>query len=280
MKPRLDALIASVLGAVLLAPALLAAQAPAVPGAAADYVVGARDVLHITSYDDADLSGQFTVETDGTFTFPMLGRVTAGGLTLRAVEASLKHDLVARGFYRNPQITVSIDQYRSQKIFVLGEVRNPGVYPLSTTMRLVEALALADSTLPTAGCDVVIMSASTDPSDRRAGRPRVVRVNLDDLQSGNVSLNVALKDGDTILVPRAEDVYVFGQVRTPGAYPLRVRDMTVLQALSMAGGLTDRGATGRIEIIRIVEGEKVNVNAELTDTVQPGDTIVVPERFF
>jgi len=248
------------------------------PASEADYVVGAQDSLVITSYDQSDLSGKFVVETDGTFTFPMLGRVRAGGMTLRAVEASLKDQLVEQGFFKNPQLTVTVDEYRSQKIFILGEVRKPGVYPLSGTMRLVEALALADSTLPTASNTAVILPAADDPS--RPTDQDVIRVDLGDLEDGQVSQNVALRDGDTILVPRAEDVYVFGQVKNPGAYALQDDDMTVLQALSLAGGVTDRGATGRIEIVRIVEGERVEISADFHDVVLPGDTIIVPERFF
>src|SRR5712692_1436622 len=84
-----------------------------------DYVVGPLDVLTITSYDQADLSGKFVIEADGTFTYPLIGRVKAGGMTLRQVEAQVKKQLKDEGFFNNPQITVSIDQYRSQKIFVV-----------------------------------------------------------------------------------------------------------------------------------------------------------------
>ena len=264
----------------LLAAIPVAAQQPAPPAAAQapDYLIGPQDVLVVTSYDQSDLSGRFAVETDGTFTYPMLGRVRAGGMSLRQFEASLRLELVTRGFFRNPQVTVAVDQYRSQKIYVLGEVRKPGVHAVSGTMRLVEALALADSTLPTAGTEVVIIPASDDAT--RAPEDRVVRISLAELQSGNIALNVPLNDGDTILVPRAEEVYVFGEVKSPGAYPLRQEDMTVLQALSLAGGVTDRGATGRIEIVRVVDGEQTEVRADLSDVVEPGDTVVVPERYF
>ena len=108
----------------------------------------------------------------------------------------------------------------------------------------------------------------------------VVRVNLRDLENGVFSQNTVLRDGDTIFVPRAESVYVFGQVKNPGAYPLQQKNTSVLQALSLAGGITDRGSTSRIRIVRIVKGEKKEVSVKLTDVVQPGDTIVVPERFF
>src|SRR2546423_15166133 len=103
-------------------------------GPAADYIVGAQDVLTITCYDQADLSGKFTVETDGTFSYPLIGRVKVGGLTLRQVEAQIKKQLKDEGFFNNPQVTVSVEQYRSQKVFIVGEVRLPGPYPLSGDM--------------------------------------------------------------------------------------------------------------------------------------------------
>jgi polysaccharide export outer membrane protein len=255
-------------------------------GQAANYVVGAQDVLTINCYDQNDLSGKFTVETDGTFTYPMIGRVKAGGLTLRAVETELKRRLVADGYFRNPQITVSVETYKSQKIFVVGEVRTPGTYPLSGEMNLVEALARAGSTLPTASGEAIIVhgrggqaaSGPTLPTEVNADN--IVRVDLRELQNGLFSNNATLRDGDTIFVPRAESVYVFGQVKNPGAYALQQRNTSVLQALSLAGGVTDRGSTSRIQIIRIVDGEKKELKAKLTDLVQPGDTVVVRERFF
>jgi polysaccharide export outer membrane protein len=264
-----------------------AAQTPGAsqPSASADYVVGSQDVLTITSYDQADLSGKFTVEADGSFTYPMIGRVKAGGMTLRQVEGQVKKQLKDEGFFNNPQITVSVDQYKSQKIFVVGEVRTPGSYPLSGDMNLVEALARAGSTLPTASGEVVIVhprsghgSGPVLPNQESADN--VVRIDIRDLQNGSLSQNAALRDGDTIFVPRAESVYVFGQVKNPGAYALQQKNTTVLQALSLAGGVTDRGSTGRIQIARIVNGQKQEIKVKLGDKVEPGDTIIVQERFF
>ena len=275
---------------VLLLVAPVAAQAPPAPTApvapvVTDYVVGPQDVLTITSYDQNDLSGRFSVEADGTFTYPLIGRVKAGGLTLRQVEAQVKKQLKDGGFFNNPQITVAVDQYKSQKIFINGEVRVPGTYPLSGNMNLVEALARAGSTLPSASGEAVIVHPSNQnvtgsvlPNQENA--ESIVRVNLRDLENGVFSQNAVLRDGDTIFVPRAESVYVFGQVKNPGAYPLQQKNTTVLQALSLAGGVTDRGSTARIDIVRIVNGEKKELRVKLGDPVKPGDTIIVHERFF
>src|SRR5262245_9362952 len=99
-----------------------AQEASSTPGPT-DYRVGPQDVLTVTCYDQADLSGKFTVEADGTFTYPYIGRVKAGGLSLRALEDQLKKQLIKEGYFKNPQITVSVETYRSQKVFVVGEVR-------------------------------------------------------------------------------------------------------------------------------------------------------------
>src|ERR1700704_1739574 len=139
-------LVPLVLCASALAPATAQAPLDSRPSPATNYVVGAQDMLTITSYDQADLSGKFTVEADGTFTFPLIGRVKAGGLTLRALEDALKTRLKDEGFFRNPQVTVAVETYKSQKIYVIGEVRVPGAVPLSGDMTLVEAIARAGST--------------------------------------------------------------------------------------------------------------------------------------
>ncbi len=246
-----------------------------------DYVVGAQDVLTVTVFGESDLSGKFTVEQDGTFTFPLIGRVRAGGVTLRALELDLRTQL-ADGYLRNPQVTVAVETYRSQRIFVMGEVRSPNTYQLTGDMTLIEALARAGGTTGDAGGTLLIVRPAPGgrPANGAEGdRTDTIRVDLADLQSGGLAQNVRLHDGDTIIVPRAQSVFVSGQVKNPGPYPVE-RGTTVLQVLSMAGGVTDRGARNRITILRTVNGKLSERRATENDIVQPGDTIKVPERFF
>jgi polysaccharide export outer membrane protein len=267
----------------LLAVCLALVTAPA--GAAtesADYIIGPQDVLFVTVFDQTDLGGKYAVELDGSFSFPLIGRVKAGGTSIRDVEAELKARL-ARGYFKNPQVTVAIEQYRSQRVFIVGEVKNAGTYILTGDMTLIEALAKAGSTTSAAGDDVVVVrgkgaDAAVLP-DARADS-EVVRLNLRDLQSGAAAVrNIQLSDGDTIYVPRAALAYVFGQVKNPGSYPVQ-SDTTVLQLLSLAGGVMPKGATNRVAVVRVVNGTKKEARVKLTDIVEPGDTIVVPERFF
>ena len=258
---------------------LLSSVAPSAQSAG-DYVIGPQDVLSITVFEQADLGGKYAVELDGSFTFPLIGRVQAGGMTIRNFELELKKAL-ADGFFKNPQVTVSIEQYRSQRVFVTGEVRNPGSYALTGDMTLIEVLAKAGSTTQNAADEVVVVRGGK-PSGQSAGDSgkNTIRVNLNDLQSGVAGArNIDLRDGDTIYVGRAELVYVFGQVKNPGSYPIK-SGTTVLQALSLAGGVTPNGALNRTSVIRIVDGAKKDVKVKLADVVAPGDTITVPERFF
>src|SRR5687768_5953502 len=153
-----------------------------------NYVVGAQDILTITSFDQEDLSGKYPVDADGTFTFPLVGRVKAGGLTLRELEAEIKR-LLKDGFFKDPQLSVGVEQYRSQKIHIVGEVRNPGTYPLAGDMSLIEAVARAGSTLPSASGEALVVRAksgqpTSGPVLPKGDETDVTTVNLRELQSG------------------------------------------------------------------------------------------------
>jgi polysaccharide biosynthesis/export protein len=255
------------------------------PAAAPDpalYIVGPSDVLAITVFNQPQLSGKFAVESDGTLAFPLVGRVAVGGLSIRAAEDEIRQRLSA-GYLTDPRVTVAVEQYRSQQIFVMGEVKQPGSLQFTGSMTLIEALARAGSTTDRAGFEAVIVRPSSGAAGIAAQAPNAansetIRVDLQSLQTGGLSHNVALRAGDTIFVPRAATVFVSGQVKTAGEYVIRP-GMTVRQALALAGGVSDRGSTRRIQIVRQVAGKEATLDAGLQTPVQPGDTIVVRERF-
>lgn len=269
-----------------LATAAVNAPPRAANPAEALYIVGPNDLLAITVFDQPQLSGKYMVQPDGTFTFPLLGRVKVGGLAVQAIENELR-DKLAAGYLKNPQIGVLVDQYRSQQIFVLGEVRQPGGLQFTGSMSVIEALARAGSVTEQAGTEaLVVHSAAGEPvpdatllQRARSTDANIVHINLESLQRGSPAENVMLQAGDTIFVPRAELVFVSGMVNTPGAHPFR-SGMTVRQALALGGGVSERGSTRRIQIVRVVDGKERTINASLQDLVQPGDTIVVRERLF
>ena len=178
-----------------------------------------------------------------------------------------------------------VETYASQRVFIVGEIRSAGSYPLRGETTLIEALAQAGSPTAEAASEVLIVRPADDRHPATAVLPsetkdtEIIHVDLALLQRGNLSKNVSLRNGDTIFVPRAGNFFVFGQVRSPGQYVVR-SGTTVMQALSLAGGITDRGALNRVKIVRVVNGERKERKVKLTEEVLPGDTIVVPQRFY
>ena len=273
--------------AALLALAMLQAV-PLRLAAQKDYLVGARDVLTILIFGRPELSGKFSVDPEGAVALPLIERVKVAGMSARAIEEELKKRY-ADGYLKDPQVTVTVEEYHSQQVFVQGAVRQPGPYPLTGGTTLFEVLTRAGYVTAEAGNEVLVVrqpprvagaSPAAAAAAAAAGEPvEIQRVDLGALQSGSLAQAVALQDGDTIVVPVGEKVFITGHVATPGAYTVR-QGTTLRQALSLAGGVTDRGAVSRIKIMRRVNGKESKTGAKLDDIVRPGDTIVVPERFF
>jgi polysaccharide export outer membrane protein len=273
----------SLIVALMIAAAELQTPTRGHSSSAVDCVVGPHDLLQIVVFDERDLTGRYEVGADGAFSFPWIGRVEAGGLSVRDVEGVLQRRL-AQGFLINPQVTVSVEQYRSQSIYLMGEVRSPGRVSLQGQMTLLEALAQAGLTTSAAGEVLILRSpepgATVGPIlPNQDSKTELTRVKLKELQSGQIKDPLLLRDGDTVFVPKAELIFVTGQVRTPGSYVYET-ELTVLQALSLAGGVADRGSSRRVKIVRVVGGRKVEIGVKMDDLVQPGDTIIVLQRFF
>lgn len=281
----------AVLALILVSAALTAATGVAARSGQAgtgsaqeNYVIGRQDVLNVTVFEQPEMSGKFTVQPDGNCTLPLVGRMPTAGLTLREFEAQLTKRL-ADGFVRKPQVTVSLDQFRGRRVFIFGGVGSPGTYALSDDMTLIEALAKAGYNAASEAVIVRSPGARGPVMPEQAREGEVIRVNLrefeKDVEGGRLSRNVVLMDNDTIFVPRTDRtrVFVSGEIRNPGAYSIP-EGTTVLQAITLAGGITERASTGRIKISRLVNGKQKSIKANLGDTVQPGDTIIVPERYF
>ena len=257
-----------------------AAQPPAVESA---YRVGPSDELKISVFDEPALSGSFRVDVDGSIPYSLVGRVIVTGRTVREIEQLLTARLLD-GYVRQPRVTVEVAQYRSRKVFIMGEVRTPGQYALDGDVTLLEVLALAGALTESAGEEISVRRAKEPAAKVGASLPddpttvEVVRVSLPELQSGRMSSNLVLQDGDTIIVPAASRVFVTGHVRTPGAVVLRGR-LTVQQAIALAGGITERGSSRGIKIRReVTPGAFVEVDVSPTDFVQANDTIIIRQR--
>ena len=269
-------------------PVPVATPTPSATASPTEYQIGPEDILKVTVYGHEDLTQTVVVQSDGTFVFPLIGRVKAGDLSPKELERKITV-LLSQGYIRNPQVTVLVQEYRSKTIFVVGEISRPGTYPLAGARTLVEALARAGPTTTNAGGEVVIVRPHGEvqgpvlPSQvgegPTAAAAEVIRVNLPDIQAGDLSKNVLLRPNDTVFVPLARKVFVSGEVRNPGAYPFSP-GTTVRQAISLAGGLTEDGSAGRIRVVRSVEGKSREIKIKIDDPIQPGDTIVVKSKLF
>jgi polysaccharide biosynthesis/export protein len=243
------------------------------PQAGEVYVIGPQDSLSIIVTDEADLTNKYRVDTDGTITMPYLNRVPVAGLTLAEAQVKIGQMLQA-GYLRNPQVRIEVDQFKSRRVFVSGEVRTPGYVTMAgTTMTLLEALALAGSATQNASNDIKVVHPSK-PGEK-PNEP--ITVNRNELELGRA--DITLQDGDIINVPVAQRFFISGFVKNAGYFVLD-SGTTVSQAIVLAGGLTDRGSDRRIKIGRLVKGKMVDLPAELTDKVLPNDEIKIPSRIF
>jgi len=272
------------------------------PGASAEdtYEIGPGDILRVLVLGQPDMSGQMPVDSEGMLTFPILGKIKASDMTTRDLERKLT-TLLADGYLRRPEISVTIAEYQSQRVYVTGEVARPGIHALKADRSLLALLGEVGSPTAAAGHEVLVIRpprggrpTTAEPPPETTPEPgaeagqaepspspgaETFRISVADLRAGKPEANILLQLGDTIHVPRASQVYVSGQVARPGAYRYE-SGATVIQMLTVAGGVTPRGSTGRVKIVRAVDGKKKELKVKATDPVQPEDTIVVPERFF
>src|SRR5262245_38997340 len=237
------------------------------------YVIGPQDSLSIIVTDEVDLTNKYRVDSDGTITMPYLNRVPVAGLTLAEAQIKIAQMLQA-GYLRNPQVRIEVDQFKSRRVFVSGEVRTPGYVTMAgATMTLLEALALAGSPTQNASNEIKVVHPSR--SGEIPNEP--ITVNRKELELGRA--DITLQDGDIINVPIAQRFFISGFVKNTGYYVLD-SGTTVSQAIVLAGGLTERGSDRRIKVGRMVKGKMVDLPAELTDKVLPNDEIKIPSRIF
>lgn len=259
----------------LAAACLLGGVSPAM-AQPTDYQLGPGDTVRITVFQSQDLTTEARISETGTVSFPLIGAVRLGGLTAAEAEALIARRLRDGSFIQNPQVTLLIQQFRSQQVAVLGNVGRPGRYPIEVKgTRLTDILAAAGGILPT-GADVLVLM-------RRDAGGKIARSEIDVpslFLDNRPELDVVLQGGDSLYVHRAPTVYVFGQVQRPGQFQLE-RDMTVGQAIAKGGGFTLRARESGIRLKRRdAAGRITEAAATLDDPVRADDQIFVRESLF
>jgi polysaccharide export outer membrane protein len=244
-----------------------------------DFIVGPEDVLEVQVWDNKDLNQIVFVRPDGKASLPLVGEIQAAGKTVQELQDYLA--TVYAKTIKSAAVTVTIREIKSRPVYFVGGFGKPGVMQLTRDLTLIQAVALVGGVTP-----------SADPENGFVLRKeKVIRVDFTKLmQTGDLSQNLKLEPGDSVVAPLADLVYVQGEVKTPGAVKY-MQDLTVLMAISQVGGFTQRAAGGRVDILRgkgekkeriRVDVDKVSRAPEENPDVllKPNDIVLVPQRLF
>jgi polysaccharide export outer membrane protein len=242
-----------------LATLVLAAAAAAQSGDK----LGIGDAVHITVFQQPDLTTDARIADKGTVTMPLIGEVKIAGLTPSEAGHQIATTLKSGKYLNNPQVSVALTTLRSRQVSVLGMVARPGRYALDdTSSKLADVIAAAGG-LAAGGADIAAIT--------RGGETQKVDI---------LGKPFELKNGDIVYIERAPVYYVYGEVPRAGAYRLEP-NMTVMQAISVGGGITPRGSERRVKLRRAgPDGKVIERDAKLQDTVQADDVIFVKEALF
>ena len=260
-----------------MAAALLAGSAlisGGVTAAPAEVPLGPGDVVRVSVYGNPDLSLETRVSETGAITFPLVGRVGVGGLTVAMAEKKIGGMLETGGFLKKAQVNIIVSLLASQQVSVLGQVNRPGRYPVDGKRSVLDVLALAGG-ISVEGGDAVTLVRTRNRTTTRETLDVVQMV-----RSGTLDGNVDVAGGDMIFVERAPRFYIVGEVQRPGTFRVE-RQMTVQQALSAGGGLTSRGSNNGLRITRKdASGKPATFEVKHSDLVQVDDVITVRESWF
>jgi polysaccharide export outer membrane protein len=253
-----------------------------------EYRIGPKDLLEIKVVELPELNLAVRVSEDGSITLPLIGRVELGGMTKDAAERKIAA-LLAEKYVNNPQVSVFIKEYQSNRVALIGAVKTPGMYEMIGTMNLLELISKAGGFTDNTGNDLYVTREGKDGSQIK------LTINLDDLIiNGNQNLNIPLQPRDIVTVPvdKIIQVYVWGEVKLPGALSVKLsKKITLMQAIAQAGGTTATAKKSAVVIKRKDEktGKEIQIKANLNDIIKgkapdpplkEGDVVYVPESFW
>ena len=255
------------MGAMLVLPSVWAAD---------DYKLGPGDIIKITVFDYPDLATEERVSESGSISFPLLGKVSLGGLSTDEARNLITSRLESEGFIKQAHVTLIIAQFVSRQVSVIGEVNKPGKYPLDKASTIVDLLSMAGGVAPTGGDKAILIRPA-----KEGGKETKTDIDLYALFQGTDSKHIEVQNGDIVFVPRAQVFYVYGEVQRPGMIRLE-RNMTVLHAISSAGGLTSKGTENGVKLKRRdAHGAMQTIeDVDVEEQVKPDDILYVRESWF
>lgn len=253
-----------------------------------EYRIGPKDLLEITVIGFQELNRQYRVSEEGKIGLPYLGEVPVEGLSRLELERSLTL-LLKEKYLENPQVTVTIIDHQSRRVFLIGAVTTPGPYELMGRLTLLKLISQAGGLTPEAGDEIIVIRQLPD------GQKTSLKISVKNLLlEGDASLDIPLQADDVVSIPVDViiQIYVTGQVREPGALESvrRSNIPTLLRAIAQAGGFTERASKGNVIIKRIDEaGKETRIKVNVDDIIkgkkkdiqlQENDVVIVSEKFF
>lgn len=266
-----------------------------------DYKIGGYDVLAITVYEEKDLSLEaIRVSADGFISFPLIGRFRVADMATSEVEKLIARKLAEGDYLLDAHVSVMVTKYEGRKFSVLGAVKNPGNYPLQAREKVLDGISRANGLAsesdsqgrPLAGEAQTAMIIRTLNPGKADASKIVIHFDLQGLLKGSDQLsNIYLADQDVLYIPKADFFYIIGEVKNPGSYAFTKKDITIVEAISMAGGFTRIAARNKTRIVRLENGAEKVLDVRVDEItkagkmiqavpVKPNDLIVVPESFF
>ncbi len=222
-----------------------------------DYKIGPEDLLEISVFEEEKLNKTVRVSSQGNISLPLLGITRVKGLTSNEVEKEIR-DLLAEKYLNDPHVSVFIKEYRNQRISVMGAVEKPGAYEVTGQKTILDLLALAGGLKEDAG--QLLFLIRPPPLQDETGKvkkdsdgqtPRTFMIDLDGLLvRGELALNMPLVHGDVINIPVSGKIFVGGEVKSPGGFPLKGKRLTLSQAVALAGGLGPKAGGSETKIFR------------------------------
>jgi polysaccharide export outer membrane protein len=261
---------------------------------ALDYKVGGYDVLSITVYEEKDLSRESVrVSADGFISYPLIGRLHIADLTTSDIEKLISRKLAEGQYLMEAHVSVMVTKYEGRKFSVLGALKTPGNYPLQAREKILDALSKAGGVEDKEKGEIREAVLIRTLNYGQASETKlVINIDLQGLLKGSdQTANLYMADNDLLYIPKADYFYIIGEVKNPGNYAFNKKNVSIVEAISMAGGFTKLAARSKTRIVRVENDvEKIyNVNVDAITRggkmiqavlVMPNDLIVVPESFF
>jgi polysaccharide biosynthesis/export protein len=231
------------------------------PTSDAEYHLGPGDLIEIGVFGVDELRQTVRLSSTGVIKIPLVEAIPARGLTPAELEDRIA-TLLANNVIKDPHVSVFVREYRSQRVYVSGAVKNPGEYQISLQMRIVDAVSLAGGLLPSAGEEATIQRPAAD------GGEETIRINIRQvIEKGDLSRNIVVRADDVVNIPErlAETVYVIGDVNRPGAFgKMPKQEWRVSQVLAYAGGPAKTAKLAEGILIRYDEsGERKQLPLDL-----------------